>query len=201
MRENDAPATLTASERASTVFAVPGRSSSSTCPPEMSAARTSRISSDFPWTTCSTFAASRPADSIAMASAESSVPDSVAGSTPVNDTRRRAPPATDSPRVRLEGRARMRGRALLTLLADGQVVELRHLHLHRADDAVVDPVAVDEGRLPAVGDEVDDQARADTLGRARRGGEPGAGDDAVARQMTLAADRRGDRDDVHAGRR
>ena len=55
MRENDAPSTLPAIARASTVFAVPGTSSSSTWPPQTSAARTSLISSDLPRTTVSTF--------------------------------------------------------------------------------------------------------------------------------------------------
>ena len=61
IRENAAPSTLPAIARASTVFAVPGTSSSSTWPPQTSAVRTSRISSVLPRTTVSTLASSRVA--------------------------------------------------------------------------------------------------------------------------------------------
>ena len=47
--------------RASIVFAVPGTSSSSTCPSQMSAARTSLISSRLPWTTVSMLSRNRVA--------------------------------------------------------------------------------------------------------------------------------------------
>ena len=58
-RPTSAPSIEPAIERASTVFAVPGTSSKSTCPPEASAASTSLISSVLPWTTVSMFASSR----------------------------------------------------------------------------------------------------------------------------------------------
>jgi len=60
-----APSTLPAIARASTVFAVPGTSSSRTCPPQTSAASTSLISSALPWTTVSTFPESRAATATA----------------------------------------------------------------------------------------------------------------------------------------
>ena len=80
IREESAPPMLVAIARAKTVFAVPGMSSSRTCPPEISVASTSRTSSDFPCTTCSTFAASRAESSIAFCIAGSS-PDVLRGST------------------------------------------------------------------------------------------------------------------------
>ncbi len=48
IREGVAPSMVPAIARASTVFAVPGTSSSRTCPPQVSAVRTSLISSRFP---------------------------------------------------------------------------------------------------------------------------------------------------------
>src|SRR5262249_17875259 len=146
-----APPMLTASDRASTVFAVPGRSSSSTWPPEISAARTSRISSGFPWTTRSTFAARRAARSIATASAGSSALRSTAGSIAENDPGRASSPPVTPDAAWLDGGAGMRPRAFLALLADGQVVERRLCHLARPDHAVVDPVRAGPGRLTAGG--------------------------------------------------
>jgi hypothetical protein len=65
MRVETAPSMLPASARASTVFAVPGTSSSSTCPPQASAATTSVTASSLPRTTVSMLRRSRSATSIA----------------------------------------------------------------------------------------------------------------------------------------
>ena len=59
MRDTVAPSIEPASARASTVFAVPGTSSSRTCPLQASAARTSRICSSLPSTTVATLATRR----------------------------------------------------------------------------------------------------------------------------------------------
>jgi len=59
MRDACAPEIDLAIERASTVFAVPGTSSSSTWPRQMRAQSTSLISSRLPRTTCSMFSSSR----------------------------------------------------------------------------------------------------------------------------------------------
>jgi len=61
MRANDVSAIVCAIARARIVFAVPGTSSSSTCPPLASAERTSAISSCLPRTTLSMFLLSRAA--------------------------------------------------------------------------------------------------------------------------------------------
>src|SRR5579862_1527569 len=213
MRENEAPATLTASDRARTVLAVPGRSSSSTWPPETSAARTSRISSGLPWTTRSTFSASRPARSIATASAGSSATRSSAGSIAENDTRTPLPSPVwpeSSParggcrapaRLSLDVGAGLRVRARLALLADRKVAEGRRLHLDRPDDAEVDPVRARPLRLPARGREVHDDRSTHPCRGLRRRGETLADDDVVAGQVAGAADAAGNRGDGHAARR
>ena len=59
IRATVAPSIEPANERASTVFAVPGTSSSSTCPLQANAARISSICSRLPWTTVPTFATRR----------------------------------------------------------------------------------------------------------------------------------------------
>ena len=69
IRAKLAPSTLCAIARARIVFAVPGTSSSRTCPPDMSAARTSTISSCLPTTTRSTFASETLGDPVAWAPA------------------------------------------------------------------------------------------------------------------------------------
>ena len=73
MREVTAPSIERAIVRASTVFPVPGTSSSRTCPPQVSAARTSRISSDLPWMTVSMLPDRRSAIRTARSRADSCV--------------------------------------------------------------------------------------------------------------------------------
>ena len=67
IREACEPSIDCAIARASTVFAVPGTSSSSTCPPHTRAATTSVICSRFPCTTVSMLSSSRQAISCASA--------------------------------------------------------------------------------------------------------------------------------------
>ena len=78
-RRASRPRSLPAIARASTVFAVPGTSSSSTWPPQTSAARTSRISSRLPWTTVSMLSSKRRARSVPAEAVTTANPDARPG--------------------------------------------------------------------------------------------------------------------------
>ncbi len=114
MREDCAPWIDCAIARASTVFAVPGTSSRSACPPHISAATTSLICSRFPWMTVSMLSRNRSATSLAELSS----------SMPTHDLRTRKGPAAYVSGS--ETHKRRFGQAAKSSVRSGAVTKLRY---------------------------------------------------------------------------
>src|SRR5581483_10337812 len=123
-----------------TVLAVPGTSSKSTCPPERSAERTSRISSLLPWTTVSMLSSSR----LTM----SALPFAPATTAPLFDALDYALRAVIVPASRSARGCRWR-RAARARLAGGRP------RADTRDRRVEDDVRVADGQLPGLGERGD----------------------------------------------
>src|SRR4051812_15025746 len=163
MRETTAPSMLPAIVRASTVFAVPGTSSSSTWPRQASAATTSAICSDLPTTTVSTFARSRAATSCACTSPSTREIVRTDGRfgggrvvTPRNIRARRRPGRRRDGSINIQGRGMMRlFRMVVPVALAGVLVALAVASTTGAKSVAVAPAppfTPQDLNLPAAGD-------------------------------------------------